>query len=84
MNMRKTADQIAFRYRLVDSATGVTRETVKRVAEFLGVDETQAINIALHDMAVQLLPQYEADQETLAAGQKAISAVCPVGPVRCG
>lgn len=69
MPTRATIDQIAFRYRPVDSATGVTRETAKRLAEFLGVDETQAIHRALHDMAVRLLPQYEADDGSLTAAQ---------------
>ena len=69
MSTRAAADQIAFRYRTVDSATGVTRETAKRVAEQLGVDETQAIHIALHTMAVKLLPQYVADEGPLTATQ---------------
>lgn len=69
MSTRTTADQIAFRYRNLDSATGVTRETAKRLAERLGVDETQAIHIALHEMAVKLLPQYEADEGALTAAQ---------------
>jgi len=34
--------QIAFLYRTVDSASGVTRKTVKRLARVLGVDETRA------------------------------------------
>ena len=62
-------DQIAFRYRAIDSATGVTRETAKRLAERLGVDETQAIHRALHDLAVKVLPQYEADEGPLSAAQ---------------
>ena len=62
MATRSSIDQIAFRYRLADSTTGVTRDTAKRLAERLGVDETQAIHLALHDMAVKLLPQYEADE----------------------
>lgn len=61
MATRNTTDQISFRYRPTDSATGVTRDTAKRLAEHLGVDETHAIHLALHDMAVKLLPQYEAD-----------------------
>jgi hypothetical protein len=69
MTARSTVDQIAFRYRPADSATGVTRDTAKRIAERLGVDETQAIHLALHDMAVRLLPQYEADEGPLTAGQ---------------
>jgi len=69
MTARSLADQIAFRYRSVDSASGVTRETAKRLAERLGVDETQAIHLALHDMAVKLLPQYDADDGALTAAQ---------------
>jgi len=69
MKARTSTDQIAFRYRTLDSATGVTRETAKRLAERLGVDETQAIHIALHNMAVKLLPQYEADEGPLTASQ---------------
>lgn len=69
MATRSSAHQIAFRYRPADSTTGVTRDTAKRLAERLGVDETQAIHLALHDMAVKLLPQYKADEGPLTAGQ---------------
>jgi len=66
---RSSGDQIAFRYRAIDSTTGVTRDTAKRLAERLGVDETQAIHLALHELAVKLLPQYEADDGPLTAAQ---------------
>lgn len=64
-----TANQIAFRYRTVDSATGVTRATAKRLAERLGVDETQAIHRALHELATRVLPQYEPEGGPLTAAQ---------------
>lgn len=67
--MQATAAQIAFRYRPQDSATGVTRTTAKRLAEVLGVDETQVIHLALHALATQLLPQYEADDRALTKAQ---------------
>jgi hypothetical protein len=66
---RGVTHQIAFRYRATDSSTGVTRATAKRLAERLGVDETQAIHLALHEMAVKLLPQYEIDDGPLTATQ---------------
>ena len=69
MATRSAADQIAFRYRTTDSATGVSRNTAKRLAQRLGVDETQAIHLALHSMAVRLLPQYKADAGPLTATQ---------------
>jgi hypothetical protein len=61
--------QIAFRYRPVDSTTGVTRKTAKRLAEHLGVDETQVIHRALRELAVRVLPQYEPDDGPLSAAQ---------------
>ena len=69
MTSRTSADQIAFRFRSIDNATGVTRETAKRLAAQLGVDETQAIHMALREMAVKLLPQYEADDGPITAAQ---------------
>lgn len=69
MTSRTSSSQIAFRYRAVDSEAGVTRDTTKRLAEFLGVDETQAIHRALHDLAVRILPQYERDDGPLTASQ---------------
>ena len=47
----------------------MTRDTAKRLAERLGVGETQAIHLALHDLAVKLLPQYEVDDGPLTAAQ---------------
>ena len=67
MTPRSSADQIAFRYRLADSPTGITRDTAKRLADRLGVDETEAIHLALHEMAVKLLPPYEAAEGPLTA-----------------
>ncbi len=67
--MRTASAQIAFRYRPQDSATGVSRSTAKRLAETLGVDETQVIHLALHDLAVKFLPQYEADEGSLTKAQ---------------
>jgi hypothetical protein len=62
-------EQIVFRYCPADSATGVTRDTAKRLAKHLGVSETQAIHLALHAMAVKLLPQYVADDGPLTPAQ---------------
>ncbi len=83
MATRLTADQIAFRYRATDSTSGVTRETAKRIAERLGVDETQAIHRALHELAVKILPQYEADDGPLNAAQiRQIKKLVPQGKMR--
>ena len=69
MTARSTKIQIAFRYRTADSPSGVTRKTAKRLAEHLGVDETQVIHRALHELAAKVLPQYERDEGPLSAAQ---------------
>lgn len=69
MTAKNQTAQIAFRYRVADSPAGVTRETTKRLAKALGVDETQAIHLALHQMALRVLPQYEPDNGPLTAAQ---------------
>lgn len=69
MPEKTLSTQIPFRYRNFDSPTGVTRETAKRLAERLGVDETQVIHLALHQLAVKILPQYEQDDGPLTAAQ---------------
>lgn len=61
--------QISFLYRTTDSATGVTRKTAQQLAERLGVDETQAIHLALCQLAVKVLPQYDSDDGPLTAAQ---------------
>lgn len=83
MPTRNPNIQIAFRYRTIDSATGVTRETAKRLAEYLGVDETQAIHQALHELAAKILPQYERDSGPLSATQvRQIKKSVPQGTKR--
>ena len=83
MSTRSTSHQITFRYRATDSATGVTRETAKRLAEYLGVDETQAIHRALRELAVRLLPQYERDEGPLTTTQvRKIKKLAPQGTKR--
>jgi hypothetical protein len=69
LKMKTAAAQIAFRYRPKDSTTGVTRTTTKRLADVLGVDETQVIHLALHELATKFLPQYEADEGALTKTQ---------------
>ena len=69
MAAKNQTAQIAFRYRMADSPAGVTRGTTKRLAKALGVDETQAIHMALHQMALRVLPQYEPDAGPLTAVQ---------------
>jgi phosphoenolpyruvate carboxylase len=69
MATRTTTNQISFRYRATDSTTGIARETAQRLAQQLGVDETQAIHRAFHDLAIKILPQYNSDNGPLTASQ---------------
>lgn len=69
MSASTAANQIIFHYQSMDSAPGLTRETTKRMAECLGVDEAQVIHRALRQLATQVLPQYEADDQSLTATQ---------------
>ena len=83
MAARDPKIQIAFRYRTVDSASGVTRKTVKRLAEYLGVDEAQAIHQALHELAAKVLPQYAQDDGPVSAAQmRQIKKCVPQGTKR--
>lgn len=56
---------ILLRYREKDSALGVSRETATKLAESLGVSETQVIHVALAQLARQTLPRYEVDNGPL-------------------
>lgn len=69
MAARNQTAQIAFRYHTTDSPAGVTRGTTQRLAQALGVDETQAIHLALRQMAERVLPQYEPDDGPLTVAQ---------------
>ena len=69
MAAKNQSAQISFRYRTADSPAGVTRGTTQRLAKALGVDETRAIHLALRQMAVRVLPQYEPDDGPLTAAQ---------------
>ena len=60
---------ILLRYRDQDTPYGVTRETTSRMAEALGLSETQVVHVALANLARQTLPRYEADDGPLSPQQ---------------
>ncbi len=66
-----TPDGILLRYRDRDTAYGVTRQTATRIAENLGLSETQVVHVALANLARQTLPRYEADNGPLTEEQYA-------------
>lgn len=60
---------ILLRYRDRDTQYGVTRETAGRMAEALGLSETQVVHVALANLARQTLPRYEPDDGPLTRRQ---------------
>jgi len=62
---------ILLRYRDKDSVFGVSRATATKLAENLGLSETQVIHLAIANLARQTLPRYEADNGPLTAEQLA-------------
>ena len=56
---------ILLRYRDKDSAFGVSRDTALKLADTLGVSETQVVHVALARLARQTLPRYEIDNGPL-------------------
>ncbi len=63
------AEGILLRYRDRDTAYGVTRKTTAKLAETLGLSETQVVHVALANLARQTLPRYEADNGPLTKEQ---------------
>jgi hypothetical protein len=67
---KSAASRILLRYRDTDSDYGVSRETASRLAQTLGLSETQVIHVALAKFAREALPQYEPDNGPLTVAQK--------------
>jgi len=86
MSGRRTASKrkkaagtgILLRYRDKDSAYGVSRATAVKLADTLGVSETQVIHVALAHLAKEALPRYEIDNGPLTDRQyRAIRKLVP-------
>lgn len=69
---------LLLQFRPADTMTGVTRETVKRLAVQLGFNETQAVHFALARLARDVLPAYESDNGPLT--QKQVQAIHKLAP----
>jgi hypothetical protein len=80
---KPAAEGILLRYRDKDTAYGVTRKTATRLAESLGLSETQVVHVALAKLARQTLPRYEVDEGPLARNQMdAIDRLQPPGRMK--
>ena len=67
--MSLTKDNLLLKFRARDTRTGVTRGTVKALAQELDLNETQVIHLALSRLAADVLPAYAPDDGPLTAGQ---------------
>ena len=61
--------RLLVRFREIDGPLGVTRDTLRRLAKSLGVDETAAIHLALAQLSGKVLPRYESDNGPLTIAQ---------------
>jgi len=74
---------ILLRYRERDTAYGVTRKTTTKLANTLGLSETQVVHVALANLARQTLPRYELDDGPLTEEQMdAIDRLQPPGRIK--
>lgn len=78
---------LLLKFKSKDSPYGVTRETLKAVAEEMDVSETMAVHLALSRLARDVLPAYEADEgpltvSDLARIRKVAQPMLPKGKVR--
>jgi hypothetical protein len=55
------AESLLLRLRPTDTPNGISGATLTRLAEVLGLPETQVIHQALRKLATEVLPAYEAD-----------------------
>ncbi len=78
---------LLLKFKLKDTSHGVTRDTLKALAEEMGINETTAVHIALSRLARDMLPAYEMDDAPLKASEiaqirRAAKPLLPTGRVR--
>ncbi len=66
--MPTLTSSLLLKFRARNTQFGVTRETVKAMAERFDLSETEVVHMALSRMAKEELPAYEADDGPLPAG----------------
>lgn len=76
----KALSPILLNFRPVDTLTSVTRDTLKLIAETLGLTETQTMHFALAKLRREVLPKYELDDGPVSEGTlRAIRRLVPQG-----
>ena len=76
---RETPTTMLLKFKHKDTVMGVQKQTVKRMAELLGFNETDVVHYALSKLAREVIPAYEIDDGPLTASQinkiKALSGI---------
>lgn len=78
--MSAAVEKLLVRFREVDNRFGVTRTTLAKLAEQLGLNETQVIHYALGQLAMTVLPSYEPDDRPLTTRELKVIAKLAGGP----
>jgi hypothetical protein len=79
----RTAKGMVFRFREADTRFGVSRATTARLAQHLGLTETEVIHFAIAQLAREQLPAYAPDDGALTKAQLArIKKLEPQGRFR--
>jgi len=84
--MSASASGLLLKFRKLDTQFGVTRETVKAMAERFDLSETEVVHMALARLAKEELPAYEPDDGPLSASElralgKIADAALPKGKI---
>jgi hypothetical protein len=84
--MPSAKSSLLLKFRSLDTQFGVTRETVKAMAEQFNLSETEVVHTALSRLAKEELPAYDADEGPLSARQlreirKIADAALPKGTI---
>jgi hypothetical protein len=58
---------LLLKFKTTTTASGVSRETLKAIAEELGMNETATVHLAISKLGKEVLPNYEADEGPLSA-----------------
>jgi hypothetical protein len=68
---RDPGEKLLVSFRSKDGLLGVTRDTVRKLAAELNLEDTQVVHFALKRLAESVLPAYEPDGGPLTAEQLA-------------
>lgn len=73
-----TESSLLLRFRSADARHAVTRKTIRKLADQLGMSDTEAVHYALAALRDHLLPQYPTDDGPLTDRQlRAIKKLVP-------